>query len=117
MLVELPPGFRQRQTPAGAIEQAHAKFFFQSANAPAEFRRLQPEAARGRRVASMLDHLCEEPKIIEVSDCVHGQTQTPSDRSICDNDAFQFSIYAQVDCEYSIRLIACASAEFGGRHS
>ena len=88
MLVELAPGFRQGQAPAGAIEQAHTQFFFQSANTPAEFRRLQAEAARGRRVAPVLDHPCEEPKIIEVTDCVHGQSSTPPDRSIHSNDAF-----------------------------
>jgi hypothetical protein len=71
VLVELPTGLRQRQAAAGAIEQADAKFLLQSANAPAEFRRLQAEAARGRRVASSLDHLCEEPKIVEISDGVH----------------------------------------------
>jgi hypothetical protein len=64
----------------------------------------------------MLDHLCEEPKIIEVSDCVHGQTSTPSNRSIHSNDAFQYRIYARVRCKHSIRLIACTSAELGRSH-
>jgi hypothetical protein len=57
MLMKKPPRFRQRQVPAGAIEQANAKVVLQSADAPAQFRRLHAEAACGRRIAALFDHL------------------------------------------------------------
>jgi hypothetical protein len=71
MLMEPPPGFRQGQAPAGAIEQTNAKLLLQCANTPAEFRRLYAEAAGRCREASVLDDFSEESKIIEVSDSVH----------------------------------------------
>src|SRR5579864_635009 len=83
---------------------------------PSTFRRPQAEAAPGRRIASMLDHLCEEPKLTELSDCVHGPPSFPSDRSIDGNDAFQRRIYARIRCEFSILLAACTSTEFRRLH-
>jgi hypothetical protein len=69
--VEPPPGFRQGQAPAGAIEQTNAKLLLQCANPPAEFRRLCAQAAGRCREAPMLDDFREKSKIIEVSDLVH----------------------------------------------
>jgi hypothetical protein len=67
----------------------------------------------------MLDYFREEPKIIEVGDCVHGQPSIPSYRSIGGNVAFHCWTYARVRCKYSIPLIAwitCISTEFGRSH-
>ena len=72
MAVECLARFGEREFARRAIEQAHAEFSLQSADATTELRSLHAQPLGGSGIAAAVDNLGKEIEVVQILEGVHG---------------------------------------------